>query len=207
LIASADQTWAQTYPSRPVRLIVSSAAGGTGDTIARAVSKVVGEEIGANIVVDNRPGASGMLAARLLVEAEPDGYTLLHTSSGLVTNASFRKKMPYDITKDILALANLAQSEGYVVMVNSSLRANSIKELIAVAKNRRLFYGSPGIGNAIHMPGDRILWAWLSRHWSRWLAVLTFVQPLTVIAWQRTRFREHWANQSRLGLTDVSSGS
>ena len=151
LVTSATEAWTQAYPSRPVRLIVSSAAGGTGDTIARAVSKVVGKEIGTNVVVDNRPGASGMLAARLLVESEPDGYTMLHTSSGLVTNASFRKKMPYDVAKDILPLANLAQSEGYVVMVNSSVPANSIKELIALGKNKRLFYGSPGIGNAIHM--------------------------------------------------------
>jgi len=150
-LATAHPSWAQSDQSnRPIRLIVSSAAGGTGDTMARAASKVVGDDLGTNIVVDNRPGASGIIATQALVKAAPDGYTLLHTSSSLATNAATGRKLPYDTMKDIVPLSNLATSEGYLVLVNPRLGVNSVKELIELSKQKTLNYGSPGPGNPIH---------------------------------------------------------
>ncbi len=149
--AVAQPSWAQSdFPDRPIRLIVTSAAGGTGDTIARAVAKIVGEELNTNIVVDNRPGASGIIATQALVNAAPDGYTLMHTSSSLSTNAATGRKLPYDTMKDIVPLSNLATSDGYIVLVNPKLPADSVKELIALSKKQNINYGSPGPGNPIH---------------------------------------------------------
>jgi len=152
LALAAGQTCSaqSDYPNRPIRLIVSSAAGGTGDTMARAVGKIVGEELNTNIVTDNRPGASGIIATQALVRADPDGYTLLHTSSSLATNAATGRKLPYDTMKDILPLSNLATSEGYLVLVNPGIGVTSVDQLIELARKKTLNYGTPGVGNPIH---------------------------------------------------------
>src|SRR5690606_4885284 len=143
--------WAQQdYPNRPIRLIVTSAAGGTGDTIARAGAKPVGEELGTTIVVDNRPGASGIIGTQALVKAAPDGYTLLTTSSSLVTNMATGRKLPYDTMKEIVPVSNLATSDGYLVLVNPQVPAKSVQELIEHSRQKTINYGSPGPGNPIH---------------------------------------------------------
>ena len=141
---------AQDYPNKPIRLVVSSAAGGTGDTLARAVARFVEKVLHANIVVDNRPGATGIIATDTVAKAEPNGYTLLQTSSSMVTNAATGRKLPYDVTRDFIPVTNLATAEGYLVLVNPGLRVASVNELIALAKTRNLLYGSPGAGNPIH---------------------------------------------------------
>lgn len=138
------------YSSRPIRLVVTSAAGGTGDTLARAVSRLAEKELNANIVVDNRPGANGIIATDAVAKAEPNGYTLLQTSSSMVTNAATGRKLPYDVTRDFIPVTNLATAEGYLVLVNPGLKVESVKELIALAKTKNLLYGSPGPGNPIH---------------------------------------------------------
>lgn len=149
--ASVPSSWAQSdYPVRPIRLLVSSAAGGTGDTLARIISKLVAADLSANIVVDNRPGASGIIATDTVVRADPNGYTLLQTSSSLITAAAMGRKLPYDVMKDLAPVTNLGTAEGYLVLVNTSVPAKSIPELIALAKSKRLLYGSPGNGNGIH---------------------------------------------------------
>jgi len=147
---------AQTYPSKPIRLVVSSAAGGTGDTLARAVSRLVGKNLNAHIVVDNRPGATGIIATDAVAKAEPNGYTLLHTSSSMVTTAATGRKLPYDVTRDFIPVTNLATAEGYLVLVNPDLKVASVKELIALAKTRNLLYGSPGAGNPIHFTTESL---------------------------------------------------
>jgi len=149
-IAQVSSGAAQSYPARPIRLVVTSAAGGTGDILARAVTKAAEKELNTNIVVDNRPGANGIIATDGVAKAEPNGYTLLQTSSSMVTNAATGRKLPYDITRDFAQVTNLATAEGYLVLVNPALKVASIKELIAVAKTRQLPYGSPGPGNPIH---------------------------------------------------------
>ena len=115
------------FPNRPIRLIVTSAAGGSGDNIARIVAKLVSAELNATIVIDNRPGASGIIATETVVRAEPNGYTLLQTSSSLITNAASGRKLPYDVLKDLLPLTNLATAEGYLVLVHPGLGVTSVK--------------------------------------------------------------------------------
>lgn len=142
---------AQTdFPNRPIRLINTAAAGGSGDTVARVVAKLMGAALNVSIVVDNRPGATGMIATETVVRAEPNGYTLLQTSSSLITNAATGRKLPYDVLKDLTALSNLATADGYLVLVHPSLAVSSVKELISLARKRNIQYGSPGVGNPIH---------------------------------------------------------
>jgi tripartite-type tricarboxylate transporter receptor subunit TctC len=151
LVSAAGQALAQSsYPSRPIRLVATSAAGGTGDTLARAVTRVAEKELGTTIVVDNRPGATGIIGTDSVAKAEPDGYTLLQTSSSIVTNAASGRKLPYDVLRDFVHITNLATAEGYLVLVNPGLKVSSVKELVTTAKARNLLYGSPGPGNPIH---------------------------------------------------------
>jgi tripartite-type tricarboxylate transporter receptor subunit TctC len=151
LVIAAGHALAQSaYPSRPVRLVATSAAGGTGDTLARAVTRVVEKELGTTIVVDNRPGATGIIATESVAKAEPDGYTLLQTSSSIVTNAATGRKLPYDVIRDFVQITNLATAEGYLVLVNPGVKVTSVNDLVATAKSRNLLYGSPGPGNPIH---------------------------------------------------------
>lgn len=150
LLITAQGHAQSNYPNKPIRLLVTSAAGGTGDTIARAVMKAAEKELGTNIVVDNRPGATGTIAAEMVVKAEPNGYTLLQTSSSIVTIAAAGRKLPYDVLRDFAPVTNIGTAEGYIVLVNPSVKAASIKELIALAKSTDLLYGTPGNGNPIH---------------------------------------------------------
>jgi tripartite-type tricarboxylate transporter receptor subunit TctC len=151
-LAFATPLHAQSdFPNRPIRLINTAAAGGTGDTIARVVAKLMGAMLNVSIVVDNRPGATGMIATETVVRAEPNGYTLLQTSSSLITNAATGRKLPYDVLKDLTAVSNLATADGYLVLVHPGLAVTSVKELIALARKRSIPYGSPGMGNPIHL--------------------------------------------------------
>lgn len=138
------------FPNRPIRLINTAAAGGTGDTVARVVAKLMGAALNVSIVVDNRPGATGMIATETVVRAEPNGYTLLQTSSSLITNAATGRKLPYDVLKDLTPVSNLATADGYLVLVHPGLAVSSVKELVALARKRNIQYGTPGVGNPIH---------------------------------------------------------
>ena len=151
LVIAAGHALAQSsYPSRPIRLVATSAAGGTGDTLARAVTRVAEKELGTTIVVDNRAGATGIIGTDAVAKAEPDGYTLLQTSSSIITNAATGRKLPYDVIRDFVQITNLATAEGYLVLVNPGVKVSSLKELVVTAKSRNLLYGSPGPGNPIH---------------------------------------------------------
>jgi tripartite-type tricarboxylate transporter receptor subunit TctC len=130
--------------------VVTSAAGGSGDTLARAVTKHAEKELGTTIVVDNRPGATGTIAADAVAKAEPNGYTILQTSSSIVSIAAAGRKLPYDVIRDFVQVTNIATAEGYIVLVNPAVKAKSLNDLIAVAKSTKLLYGSPGTGNGIH---------------------------------------------------------
>ena len=156
-LPASPHSYAQAdYPSRPIRLVMSSAAGGTGDTLARAVARLVEKDLHTSIVVDNRPGATGIIATDTVAKAEPNGYTLLHTSSSLVTNAATGRKLPYDVTRDFIPVTSLAMAEGYLVLVNPGLKVESVRELIALARTTSLLYGSPGAGNPIHFTTESL---------------------------------------------------
>src|SRR5690606_20536352 len=128
--AAVAPAWAADYPARPVRVIVGFGPGAP-DTITRLVMGVVTERVGQNFIVDNRPGANGMLGGEIMVNANPDGYTTYVTSGSFAVNPSIYRKMPFDVRRDFAPVTKLAQGGGYILTVNPKLPVKSVKELIA----------------------------------------------------------------------------
>jgi len=151
LLAFAAQAAAQPFPVKPVRLIVPIAAGGGLDTIARAIGQKLAENLGQSIVVDNRGGASGTIAAESAKYAAPDGYTILMTSATLAIRPLLYK-VPYDLARDFAPITQLT-TQSHLLMINNSLQAKSVSELVALAKASpgKLNYGSVGNGSQIHL--------------------------------------------------------
>ena len=147
--------WSQTYPMRPVRMIVPLAAGGPTDVFARLIAQNLSETAGTQFYVENIPGAGGNIGIGAAAHAEPDGYTLLVTSSAYVVNPGLYEKIPYDPYKDFAPIAELGTSPN-VILVGPKLGINSIAELIARAKANpnELNYASPGIGTTPHLSGE-----------------------------------------------------
>ena len=147
--------FAQSYPARPVRMVVPFAAGGAVDTVARALGQKVVETWKQPMLVDNRPGAGGNIAADHVAKAPGDGYTLLITTHGFAISPGLYRKLPFDATRDFAPVTQLTSS--FVVLVtNPQVPATSAKELIALAKSRpgAINYGSTGIGAPPHLLGE-----------------------------------------------------
>src|SRR5438552_13835540 len=147
---------AQTYPTRPIRLVVPFPAGGTTDILAREVGQRLSMTLGQPVVIDNRPGAAGNIGADLVAKSAPDGYTLLMGTVGThAINASLYAKMPYDHVKDFAPIILVAGVPN-VLVVNPSLPVNSVQELIAYAKANpgKLNFASSGPGTSIHLSGE-----------------------------------------------------
>ena len=147
----ASAVAAQTYPARPVRIVVGFGPGGGVDIASRTIGKQLTEALGQSIVVDNRPGASGNIAADIVSKAQSDGYTLLMSNLTIAMPSLFAK-LPFDVNRDLVPISLVAIGPS-VLVVNPSLPVNNVKELIAAAKAKpkHLIYGSGGPGNITHM--------------------------------------------------------
>jgi len=143
---------AQNYPNKPIRVFVPFAAGGAVDTLARQVGNKLSEHLGQPVVVENRAGAGGNLAPEVLARSAPDGYTILQTTNGIAISPALYRSLPFDVRKDFVAVTQLVSSQ-LVFAANPKFAANSIAELIALAKAKPsgLNYGSTGIGNPLHL--------------------------------------------------------
>jgi tripartite-type tricarboxylate transporter receptor subunit TctC len=143
-----------TYPSRNVQMIVPYVAGGSIDIMARAVAQRLADAWGRNVVVDNRPGASGMIGTELAIKAEPDGHMLLGHTSSYPATAAVREKLPFDPAKAIVPVATIARAP-MLLVVHPSVPAKSVRELVALAKRNpgKLNYASSGTGGNNHFSG------------------------------------------------------
>jgi tripartite-type tricarboxylate transporter receptor subunit TctC len=150
----AQEALAQAYPSKNVQMIVPYTAGGSIDLYARAISQALSKMWGRNVVVDNRPGASGMIGTEAVTKADPDGHVLLGHTSSYPATAAVRAKLPFDPGRAIIPLATIARAP-MLIAVHPSVPAKSVKELIAVAKKNpgKLNYGSSGTGGNNHFSG------------------------------------------------------
>jgi tripartite-type tricarboxylate transporter receptor subunit TctC len=150
--AVSRSAWAQTYPTRPVRIISGFPPGGVNDTYARLIGQWLSERLGQQFFVENRPGAGGNIAAESLVRAAPDGYTLLLATSADAWNATLYDNLKFNFIRDVAAVATIVRAPG-VLVVHPSLPSKSVPELIAYAKSNpgKIPVASAGIGSAPHM--------------------------------------------------------
>ena len=156
LFAAADSVAvAETFPSRPIRLIVPYPPGGGTDTTARAIAKQMTEDIGQPIVIENRPGAGTVIGSEVVAKAAPDGYTLVFGSVTHTIAPALYKKMPFDAEKDFTPVIQIAVFP-FVLVVNPAVQATTVSELIALARARpsTLNYASVGNGTGTHLTGE-----------------------------------------------------
>jgi tripartite-type tricarboxylate transporter receptor subunit TctC len=154
LALSATAAMGQGYPNRPVRLIVAFPPGGATDVIARVVGQPLGARLGQQIIVDNRPGSNGNIAAELTAKARPDGYTLMIGSDSLFgINPHLYAKMPVDLTKDFVPITNLVANQVILAVNPTNIPVNDLKGFVDFAKraNPPLFYASIGNGSQHHL--------------------------------------------------------
>jgi tripartite-type tricarboxylate transporter receptor subunit TctC len=146
---------ADSYPSRPVRMIIPAGAGGITDILGRVIAPKLGESLGQQVVVDNRPGASGVVGSNIVAKAAPDGYTLLMVFPSHPVNQSLYRDVPYDTVK-AFAPITLVSGVSPVLIVNSQFPAKSVQELIAIAKEKpgQLNHGSVGSGSMGHLGAE-----------------------------------------------------
>lgn len=152
---TANSAIAQQFPTKPVRVVVPFAAGGTFDQVARVTAHKLSELWGQQVVVDNRPGGSTIIATELVAKATPDGYTLLLSPNALAANPALHAKLPYSARKDFAPVILLA-AQPMALGAHPSLRAGTVKELAALARARpgTLSYGTAGIGSGGYLAGE-----------------------------------------------------
>ena len=146
---------AQIYPSRPVRIIVGAPAGGSFDIVARLIGQWLSERLGQPFIVENRPGAGGNIGTEAVVNAQPDGYTLLLVNDTHAVNATLYEKLNYNFIRDIAPIASIATVPN-VMQVNPAVPAQSVTEFIAYAKANpgKINMASGGSGTSVHMSGE-----------------------------------------------------
>lgn len=147
--------WPQTFPTKPVRMIVPFAPGGGIDVIARLLSQKLQEEWGQSVLLDYKPGAGAVLGTDAMAKASPDGYTTGLVITSHIMNPILRSDMPFDTLKDLSGVSMVSVSR-LVLVATNSLEANNLAELIALAKKNpgKLTYASPGVGTSMHLAGE-----------------------------------------------------
>jgi tripartite-type tricarboxylate transporter receptor subunit TctC len=155
IVLTSCDALAQTYPTKPIRLIVGYTTGGPTDTTARMVAQKLSEHVSQPVIVENRAGASGTLGKERVASSPPDGYTLLVMSSGDAIVQALFAKAPRDLEL-AFAPVSLAATGTYVLIVHPSVPARNVKELIALARANpgKLSYGSSGVGSSVHLAGE-----------------------------------------------------
>ena len=147
--------WAQTPSQPPIKILVGAPAGGTTDTMARTLAQVLGSQLGRTVVVENKPGAGGNLAADAVAKAAPDGNTLLMSFTSHAINASLYPSLPFDPVKDFTPLTMVSTSPS-ILVAHPKVAANNVQELIALAKSKpgQLNFAIGALGSSLHMAGD-----------------------------------------------------
>ena len=155
LAAAAPQAHAQSWPARPVRLVVPQSPGASTDLIARVLAARLAEPLGQSVVVDNRPGAGSILGTRTVIDAEPDGHTLLVVAASITINPGLHRKPPFDTVRDLAPITQLSVYPNLLV-VHPSVQATSVPTLIALARRpgASLNYGSSGTGTGTHLSAE-----------------------------------------------------
>lgn len=153
LQAGAQAQW----PTRPIKLIVPFAPGGSNDNMARVLAAKLGERLGQPIVIDNKGGSGGTIGTDFVAKAQPDGYTLLFASSSITTNAASGKKLGYDLVKDLEPVGKIAATP-FVIVVSNDVKATTLKEFIALARAnpKSINYGTAGIGGINHLGTEMV---------------------------------------------------
>jgi tripartite-type tricarboxylate transporter receptor subunit TctC len=156
LLAAPAPTLADDYPTRPITILVGASAGGTTDTMARAIAQPLSKSLGRPVLVENRPGAGGNIAALAVAKATPDGYTLLVSFTSHTINATLYPKLPFDPVADFTAISKIANVPSLLVG-NPNLPAQNLAELIALAKSKpgKLTIAIGGIGSSLHLAGEQ----------------------------------------------------
>jgi tripartite-type tricarboxylate transporter receptor subunit TctC len=150
-VASAAR--AQAYPSKPIRIVVPTGAGGITDIVARIVGARLSERVGQPVMIDNRPGASGIIGTEVAARAAPDGYTLLMVYPSHPVNPTLKKQLPYDTLRDFTGVTTLT-TVSLVLLVPPSLPVKNVQELIALAKKDRVTFASVGAGSLAHLGAE-----------------------------------------------------
>src|SRR5205085_11041279 len=155
LLLMATQAHAQTFPTKPVRILVPYAAGGAVDVLARTLGQSPSKTWGQQPVIENRPGAGGIIASQALTQSAPDGYTLILVASGHPLNQFFYPKLPYDTFKDFTAISEIAYSP-LAIVVSKNSPVKNLQELLATAREKpeSLSYGMSGNGTSAHLAGE-----------------------------------------------------
>ena len=155
ILTAAGSASAQPFPSKPVRILVPYAAGGAVDILARTLGDAVSQKWGQPVVIENRPGAGGVIASQALVTSPPDGYTLIVVASGHPTNPFLYAKLPYDTFKDFTPISQLASSPN-ILLVRADSAFKTVADVIAAAKAKpgSLSYAHAGTGTSTHLAGE-----------------------------------------------------
>jgi tripartite-type tricarboxylate transporter receptor subunit TctC len=158
-LVSPSITQAQSWPDKPVKLIVPFAAGGTTDILGRILAQQMTSILGQNVIVENKGGAGGNIGAEVVANSPPNGYTLLLASGSMMTvNPYLYKKLPLNYATDLTYITAVAGGP-MLVSVSPNLPVNNLKELIALAKTKELTFGSAGIGSQVHMAGENFTYS------------------------------------------------